>query len=414
MAFTNEKIVPHLNNESIKGTEFKSTDMRILYKLAHTGAISPHPDLKGVIPKGRWFYPEGSFTSKEAWIVNKDKAVEVFEGCRVGAPETKFPEGREQELFERSQKAVKQSIRAFVKNGDIPPSLAVTVGRLLRPSNIKVTREDYARFLYLGHSFPTTPEERASLEVGLEYAFGQVNVYKEMLAENGVNLTEDQIIDLILRDGISHEYGHAVHSTLSLIQYGEYISKLPEGERGKKSFWDIREELEQRIFDTIAPNQDLANLLLNEPDEDSTKRSRTSSERVGRGFQYLGSRYVLQDFGVDPTKIDAVIETFRIRHDKVLVGYKRIIEEIRARNLNIALFSYGLNDVLSALREMKREDLQKILHFGFGARDLGYYYPLTQDQIRSFVRESWLSNVVIDEKINQAMDKAGGITLVIT
>lgn len=409
-----EKISYINSTELTTESEFKDPHLRALFELANTGAISLHPGFKGVISDHLSFYlDEPPFKYRPVWIVDIDKSIEVLEKCKVETPNTEIPTGREQELFERSQKAVKQTVRAFVKNGDIPAVLAVTVGRFLKPANVRITPHDYARFLYFKHSFPTKLEERADLSIGLKYVFGQRNDYREMLWENGVELTDDYLLDLILRDGVSHEYGHAVHAALNLVQWGAYVVKPNEGEK-PKSYWQIREDSAQYIYDTIAPDQDLAEILASEPDSDYSRRSSTSSERLGRGFQYLGTKYALQDMGIDSAKAGKIVETFKKRHGTVLEGYKKVIGEIRLHNLNIEIFSNGITDLQVALKKRGRIDLLESIRFGFGARDLGYFYPLNQDQLRSFVKTFWLPNIVVDNQMNQAMDEAGGVTYIFT
>lgn len=409
-----EKISYISSTELTTESEFKDPHLRALFGLANTGAISLHPGLKGVIPDSLNFYlDEPPYKRIPVWIVDIDKSIEVLEKCQVETPNIEIPTGREQELFERSQKAVKQTVKAFVKNGDIPPALAVSVGRFLKPANVKITPHDFARFLYFRHSFPTKPEERADLEVGVKYVFGQRNDYLEMLGENGVELTDDQLLDLILRDGMSHEYGHAVHAALDLIQWGAYIVKPTEGEK-PKSYWKIRRDSAQYIYETIAPDQDLAEILANEPDSGKSERSNTSSERLGRGFQYLGAYYALLDMGFDSAKAGKIVETYKKRDRTSLEGYKKIIGEIRLHNLNINIFGEGITDLQVALKKLGRTDLLESIRFGFSTRELGYYYPLNQEQLRLFVEKFWLPNTVVDDQMIQAMDEAGGVTYIFT
>lgn len=371
-----------------------SGEKRIFHELISSAAIYLHPALKGKAPRSWLFYPEDNrFGVEEAYVVDIDKAIQVLEDNE--SQQEILPDkygNREQELFELSKSAFKRSVKAFVKNGDVSSALAVEVGRLMRPGNVVVTQEDFGRFLYLGDEFPKRDEERGALEVGVKYVFRQIEGYKEILSQNGVELTEEQIIDLILRGLVSHEYGHAVDRTMQLLTWGEYVSGIPGGgEPNLSDRYRIRGKMHQEIFDRIAPNEDLATVLALEPDdkEDAyyTNRESTSSERVGRGFHYLGMRYALLELGLDKEKADNIVRSFTRTEDSKLNQYKNLADEIRATGLNLEIFCHGINDLVSQLRKLGRNDLAgKFPYLDMpDGRQLGYFYPLSQEQIRTYI-----------------------------
>lgn len=381
------------NSLSNLSTEKKVTTpyYNSVYQLILSEAIRLHPNLKGVIPKRTWFYPEGSSLGTNVYVVNTDQAIKTLEKCTTSEePSPEVPKEKEAELFERSKQALKQAVVAFAKNGDVPPALAASVGRLLRPPDVRITDEDYARFLYTEDEFPKTKVDRASLEMGLKYVYRQIKPFQELLTQHGVKLTEDQIINLILREGAAHEYGHAVDMTLELLEWEEYVSRLPHAERPDRYFYEVRENHHQLIFDTIASNQELTELLSAEPlDGLYTYRTRTSSERVARGFQFLGLKYALLDLGISEEKAEQIVLGFMQRHQDQLEESKQLIQEVRKHNLNLEILGCALNDLRIDLTKRGRNDLYKQIQFGFGAKDLGYYYPLDKKQIKSYISAFW-------------------------
>lgn len=373
--------------------KFPHPHARALYTLINSKAIRLHPLLKGVTPDKSWFYPEpGSFVSKKAYIVDVERAIEVLSQIKSSETEIEVPQGREQGILRQSRRALGQSIKAFIANGDLTSSQLMTIGKLVRPSNIRITGEAHARYLDLGFSFPQNSGEREeiSLELGLKYIFRKLErVYKPILAQNELNLTEEQILNILLRTSASHEYGHALKKALEILQWEAYSAEASGVEKMKK-WYEFTPEWEKQVVELL-PNQELADILSSEPEDGwYSERRMTVSERIATGFEYLGLQYALEEVGIDPAKQKQIMNSYTERDKAHLRQYKKVIALARARNLNLELLGGAVDDLSIKLEKRGRQDLKELLCFGFSARNLGYFYPFTKEEIHNLMEAFWM------------------------
>lgn len=360
--------------------EYEGKTALVIQDLLTEGALTAKPS-------SRWSFEKGNEEWK-SYTIDVPKAVAVLEGS---AKEEELPqdihgEYEQEHLEERSQKIFRQIVKSFVERGIVPRPLAVEVGRLLRPSSVEIIKERYHRFLYLRDVFPSTPPERAKLQISPNLTVQREKPLRERLKQAGIDLTAEQIEQINLRWGISHEYGHAVHRTLVLSRVEQ------EAERqGDKDFqqvaYGVENQFDVDVFNRIALDEELARALKNEPEGGFHHWSRraTTPERVATGFEYLGLRYALEDLGVGGQKAREVVEGFMEEDRKWFREYVQLMEDVRSKGWNLEDLSDALSELRGALREIRREDLLDELP-SFGARNFGYLSPLNEKQIKELVR----------------------------
>ena len=328
-------------------------------------------------PNNRW---------QKSYILDTNKAVEVLEGIKSERQANDLTvEIKGKDLLLEGQTAFRQAVKSLVDHNVIPTDLAVQVGRLVKPPDIELIDTDFARFLYLKDNFPAKGEERASLELGRKYALGWGwQELDKAIKSQGVNLSLDQTLRVVLRSGISHEYGHAVDRALLFLNVEAKMAAQPEADAWQLML-ESGQEVSQDIYSRIAPNDDLAEILQGELEDGTyTRKERTSSERLGTGFGYLGLRYALEDLQVDQQKIDGVINYMVDDDFKTMQGNKRVAGEIKKQGLTLEDWGNAMTDLNMDLRDRGRSDLREITR-DFSARSLGYAAPLSEEQIKALV-----------------------------
>lgn len=339
---------------------------------------------KGIIRKNPDYNPE-KWDSKR-YMVDFDKAKALLQSPQ--AQKENSPVIFTEDLIKsEGEKSFKKVVKAFVDHGDIPTQLAVQIGRVVKPSNILIHDEDFARFLYTNSEFPESPEQRADLEIGTEYvngwAFKQMH---EAVTAAGVNLSNEQLFQLVLRNGVSHEYGHAIDRVILLLRQ----SKLEKSDDDWKEKMKITHEMKQSVYDTIAPREELKQLLEGQPEDGfATERKGTTSERIAVGFENVGTRYALEELEIDKDKIDQIMDNLEKEDKGRLDKSIQLINLLKSNSLTIEDLASARLDIWSNLKDQGQVELYDPLRFGLDTRFLGYFYPLTKNEVHTFVSQ-WL------------------------
>ncbi len=280
-----------------------------------------------------------------------------------------------QELVEEGQVVFREVVHAFVKHGDIPVGLAVKTGELIRPSDLIADDSNHARMMYLsndGHP------DKMKITVGKEIVDGRrFSLMKEATRACGISLTDKQIRHLAIRDIVSHEYGHAVDGALLKVQ------QVGIGEEN----WQVPENMRKYIYDELAPSEDLQIILGKEAERDYTSLPNlTSIERVAVGFEDLGMRYALEEMGVESDKAMEVLSYIREKDGKVWKSIVRSVELMRGKGLKLGdLFDIQL-ELGDHFKKLLRFDLEGyIRRMRLDTIVFGYYFPLSQEQLRAYV-----------------------------
>lgn len=347
---------------------FSTQTLTAVYELVSKNVIAANPQINSGA------YP---------YLLDLDQAATVLQN--LDQEEQLDGEVDKQQLEAGAKKAFNQVVKAFVEQGIVPASLAVQVGKLLRPSSVEVLETDYHRFLYLQDEFPKTSEGRAALEIGVDrYRLMRVELESYLKAAK-ISLTEEQLQNVLLRWGVSHEYGHAVSRTLEILQIEKFIKGQPQGEylyiaeRG-------RNLVNGSVYSDIAADQELRDILQDEPEDGLyTRRNITSSERIAAGFEYLGLQYALEDNGLSREQGQSILQQFATSDEQQFQQCQQLVRFIRTQKIGLDILGQAMTSLSLDLKRNKMPHLSSLVPTNFGPRYFGYFKPLSGDQVREFV-----------------------------
>jgi hypothetical protein len=185
----------------------------------------------------------------------------------------------------------------------------------------------------------------------------------------------------VLRTILSHEYGHAVHHTLEIQRVENALRNDPEA-----SFITVvveqAKDLNTTIHSTTAPEQlseffrgeEIESLAGNDPQN-------TVSERIATGFEEQGMLLTLKEMGVEAEKAQALIDTLAQHDSKKLDEYRLALKYAREHGFSMKTLARSVDYVSTEIRK-DHPDLAEKIRGGFSARNLGYFFPLTAEQLK--------------------------------
>lgn len=391
---------PQVGDIGSKLEHFPNSHAGAISELICSNAITLNPSLKGQTPKSTIYFPDpNSGNYEESYVVNLEKAKEVLQPFEISTQIMKSADQLSpQEVYEDGQKALKETIKAFVTHGDISPELAVLVGKIIRPSGVEVNDHHCARFFYPHDYFPEDGEEKGSLEIGLTYLASHLKQFKEITTWHGFHFSEQQLLHLVLRNTASHEYGHAIDRALRI---NEWKRREREDPKANVFSSQVDKEFNNLIYDTLAPDSRLQEIFAYEPENaDYANREGTSSERIATGFEFLGLSYALNELGVNDQKVAAIVSDFKDVDRKSLYQYEDVLRLARQHHLNFELLGAAINKITVSLKEENLFNLASVLAFGFYSRNFGYYFPLTGEQLHEYISSFNISPVKTAEAVH--------------
>lgn len=353
-----------LQLEAITKTEFESSLAQSVMSLIASGGITVDSSYKGFTVDG------------EKSVL----ALQAVEAARSNEITPDFSQSTElsPELVHQNYREV---LQAFLEAGLISGEFMGQVSRIIKPSGIKPSNSEFARFFYLEDTFPKSADRRGSIEIGTKV----VEYFEEKLQEAsekvGIILSAEQRQKLILRTILSHEYGHAVHHTLAIQRVENALENDPEA-----SFISVVVEqsksLDTTIHNTTAPeelheffhDEEIESLSGNDPQN-------TVSERIATGFKEQGMRLALQEMGIEPEKAQALIDTLAQDDSKKLDEYRLTLKYAQERGFSMKTLAQAVSYVSTDIRK-DHPDLAEKIRGGFGSRNLGYFFPLTAEQLK--------------------------------
>lgn len=265
--------------------------------------------------------------------------------------------------------------------------MAVQVGRLLKPSGVEVVDRDYHEFLHRGPHFPASGEKRASLYIGIDHHLQIESDLRHLLEQVHMSLSDEQVRDIALQVGITHEYGHAVARTVQILLFEKKQAINPQGLPVET--WHAVDDLMNRtIFEKIAPDDELEDILRGEPDSFNdiyTNRGLTSVERIAAGFERLSLRFALTEAGLAEQQTKLIMGINDKENKDLLGEHCRFLSFANNRGLKLNILGQLLDQLKFNLEEKGLPSLAQELPMTFGAVVLGYLKPLTEDQLKNFI-----------------------------
>ncbi len=288
---------------------------------------------------------------------------------------------RHSDLLFHSQLAFRKMVKSFVNEGVLDDKISIQTGRIIRPSRINILKEGHCRFLYMKDVFPKDRDDMAVLYI----SEGQFNEYYEFLESEvkkaKLNLSEESMFRITLRRLIAHEYGHAVDRTISIL----LASKNSDEENIEDEF-EVSEKLHLKVYKEIAPDKRLNDILEEGPeDRVYSKKQRSSSERIARGFEYIALNSALIDEGVDLDKSDLIVKKIVEKQGERLSDFIFVLRYAKSKGLDIENVCGALNELVIGFRN---KSIGELLPSGFSSHYLGYFCALSKEQIIKYVELS--------------------------
>ncbi len=288
-------------------------------------------------------------------------------------------------LPEYAQKSYRKVVKSFVDRGILSPEQVVSIGRIIRPENIVVRNQPAHQFLYLRDAFPETPESRGQIRISEDSYAILKNRVGGLLSELNVTLSPEQLNEVAMRWGISHEYGHAVDTALILSLTEKRLKDHPEEPLSQANV-EAANSLYKYIYDVSAPNADLNDILAIDNNEMFSDKTSTSSERIAGGFEYLGLRFALEDSGVEPEKIDSMIKKLLEKKAHYTDEAKQFSSVLKDNGFSMQAFSSGMGKLWSDLRSSGNKEITNKMPMSvIDARSLGYLAPLRKPEVQHLV-----------------------------
>lgn len=366
--------------ETLKPSEPRYYLLRIIRRLIDQEAIKLHPDLNMISPSDSDYFRSGDGKLQDAYVLDLDKSASVIDKFFVENPKDAIVPSTD--LLDPGRSAFKKIVKYFTVNNIIPTSLAVEVGKIIRPSGFRPTKGNDAGFYYFKEVFPENPAERGTVRLGERYVYLMSKNLARIFSNLEINCTQDQLRDIVLRSVIAHEYGHAVKQTIVIMKLAEMYPNISP-ENLKRFAFALSKQIDQTIYEIIAPNHELTDIFSDEPN--TLMKSDSSEERLAQGFEYLGLQSVLKDLGITEDKIQLVLEAFRkIDHDR-FIDHKHLIEYAKKHGLNLRLLQKALSRLMIELDTRGRGDLSLCLMTNYGPNMLGYAFALTPHEIQKFI-----------------------------
>lgn len=386
VAAVSEKVA---TGEGLARKEFIHETPKVIYDLVDQKAIALVPDLKEAPAKGVEFRRDYLSPLVPVYKVDFEKGQAIVEAVQPKNDLSQVDLGSDQELLDRARLALRDSIVALVRRGDLPAELVAQVGRLLKPSDTKVTKGDIFRFVDFGRSFPAEKGDRGTFEVGRAYVEGWFGTIKGYLEERGISATDEQVLNVVMRNGASHEYGHAVDKTLRILAW-ESAEKSRGHQLSISEGAAVDDAYNEVIYRDIVPNQEIAALLEKENPKDSFgDYQRTNSERISSGFEALGTQYALEETGLKSEDVDFVLGKIAAADQVALREFKTVLDKIYNSHLNLAIVATAVGKLKNYLVKEDRNDLVERIGLSLSSRDLGYYFPLTKDEVHKYINYFW-------------------------
>ena len=352
--------------------EFTSQSNEIIYRFLKNGIITNEPS-----KDEEWGYPL-------LYTVRIDEAIQVLEEYKdpKTTKETLSPEV-EEDLRKQAEECLNRIIERFIKSGLLPEELQRQIMRLINPSNIEITQEDYHRFIYLKDEFPQNLEDQGVIQVGMELNEYLEKELAQILSENGITLSSEQIRRIALTRGLSHEFGHIVDRVLRLRE----IERRAISSKNSISQIAIAvdEEMDKTLFGEIAVDDELENILKGEPNGIFTNPSSCYSEKIASGFEIIELREALIAEGLSAPYVKKIMEALSERSSRKFEEFKWLFSCSRAKGLNLETLGEAINNLAYYLKKRERPDLRNLFPISFGIRSIGYYRPLNEDQLRAYI-----------------------------
>lgn len=287
---------------------------------------------------------------------------------------------------QQTQRAFQQSVRALVIRDIIPPSLAIHVGRIVRPGNITVERGNPFRsghFDFKGTDFPKDATERQKMvKFGVNMATLSAIEYGNLyrLLRQNYGFSEEQLFRVYTRHVTGHEYGHAAEWAMTL------HTKEVLGLNNDVS--EIRKRNGAAVF-LISPQEELLQEYTDEPT--LTHVTRIPSERFATGLEYINLQHVLEEEGFEEAEAQEVVDTVSSMRYQQWVTFAPAVSAAKSYGISRVALASALEVISGELR--KRDDMESLVTGQLLIESIprihpnyfGYFFPLNSHQIRQYI-----------------------------
>jgi hypothetical protein len=369
---------------------FGSQILENIYKIVDAGIIIPRPPVKGYPPP-------------DHFNLDRDKALALLPTLHyVRDPDiyTKEQEAKERQskispeeiatLKVKSGRAFQRVVKDLVDNGVITRSLVVQAARLVKPNEVKVGAGGVSEFGYRNDYFPEINEEKASLNIDIESEQLYLKRLAGKLDNLGITLAPEQLEEVALAGLLSHEYGHALHKTIELLQIEQRLTELVE-RPAKDDLWEIGSEVKTEVLQTLTkiasdPQLDQISYFSNGDRRTAWPIGfhQIDAERLGTGFELLGLKYSLKRTGLSDDDVAKVVGSYLDEKTAIFNEFKTVEELIKSRGLRVSEVERALDSLAGMQGVSSSQDLQNRVP-EMPAFLPGYYRPIPEAQIRQFI-----------------------------
>jgi len=364
-------------SNSVRPTEIVNKHFRNIALLLESGALVSRPK------KDEW-------DMGRDYLVDQDKAVACLE-----IPEDIDEQNEEQApknkewLEQETDHAYQEIIADFIDEEVLTEELAGDIRKLIPPSNIEVTDDNFFRFLYDADKVPDSEDKAAKLVVGLKMQKYLERRLRKILNNTSVSLDDEVVSKIAIRWGMSHELGHSVERSIMIRNTEKMSADNPDLEVWQAAI-RVHNKVNNKVYLQLAPDSNLQKIF---EDEDGIfmNSGNSTGERVASGYEMIGLRSALAKSGVETTVIDEIIANFASENLKMLEEGLIIESLANQKGLSLGSLCSALTDIRLGIKD-KNPDVYDQLPLTFGSNFFGYLAPLSKDQLRAFI------NLEVDTK----------------
>lgn len=359
--------------------EFRNQTARVLNLYFQNGTFVPNPST---------FH---SPTEYPGYTIDVKKGIDTLEQLQKADPyrdtASQYEEMKDRDL----QRLYGKMVRSFVQNGFLPESLVSDASKIFRAANIRKTRGDATHLTDITQTyrFADGPVRPTTMYIAEEIAH-EVDSLRTSLQKFGVtNLSEEQIQECVIRQVLSHEYGHVLHRTIAISLANRFLERQRKSdsnfiEPDEANYQHFVRQVEMSIFEAvyqeIAPDEQLQKIFAGEPTEGLRQSVFTSQERIAMGLEYIGLQFALEEKGVSGDVIEKIFAQRTAEHNQNFAELEAICQTVKEQQCSLNGLSYATVLLGNEIEKAGRSDLLGY-HPAMISTAIGYEVPLIVDEL---------------------------------
>ncbi|MDP2649350.1 MAG: hypothetical protein Q8P10_00745 [bacterium] len=248
-----------------------------------------------------------------------------------------------EEMAEKPKDLVNLFISQAQKEGWLSKEATELTFKLTRPEDIQFTQEGKGGLnfdqRYDNTEFPKNDEEKPSVTISDEAVKSRVELYSAYSKELGIELSQEQLVDLGVMVVATHEWSHSIEKAL-VTQYAQTCKSLPDFDE-KEDGWPLT-GLSSGVLYRQAKEISMPVLSnLEERDVGSM-----DTERFATGFEMEATRIYLEQQGLPTETAQSMVDKMRKERGERLKDFSQMRDSLGKTDLELLTLTCDLRDVL--------------------------------------------------------------------